>query len=227
MMATNWRMNNCFESLNKKLRKKYPGIVIYGVGDLTHQKRKSDHNPNQFGRVNAEDYMRSVAFTHADATDLCYWLIRDPRTKYVIYNRRIWEFDTQRWLTYHGDNPHTDHVHHSVHDSADTITGEWRLEEGKSVAVQDDVWGYDIDPTTNSYSAKGWLWTTGQRVEETRQDVNGLVTEIAELKSALATQGAAINALADIVQSFINEPGVDPNPLVDVVRYAIANPNPS
>src|ERR1044071_7682581 len=100
-----WDLNNSFDPLNKYLRARYPGIVIYDIGD-EHHKPPSDHLPNVFGRVNAQDYMIGKNFRHADAVVLCSWLINDPRTRYVIYFGKIWTRTTGEWRTYTGSNPH-------------------------------------------------------------------------------------------------------------------------
>lgn len=93
------------------------------IGDAAHAKRNSDHNPwvkdGSTGVVTARD------FTHdpeggCDAGKLAEAILasRDPRVKYLIWNRRItagvegphpWT-----WRPYDGKNAHTRHVHVSV-----------------------------------------------------------------------------------------------------------------
>jgi len=89
------------------------------IGDASHSARESDHNPTASGQVCARD------FTHDPAGGLDgNWLAaalvasRDPRIKYVIWNRRI--IDSRagqhpwQWMPYNGINPHNHHVHVSV-----------------------------------------------------------------------------------------------------------------
>lgn len=193
-----WRMNKAFAPLNRALRKRYPNIVIYGIGDPAHQATKSDHNPNKYGRVNAEDYMLRNGFDHADAVWLCAWLIQDKRTKYVIFNRRIWEWDTQEWRPYGGKNPHTDHVHHSVHDSADNNDGEWQLEKKAEVAEDmdaKDVWLYNTGTAEEPYQAVGRLRTIHTHSSALRTEVTQLGKEVAEIKGMLVDLTNIVNRL--------------------------------
>lgn len=87
------------------------------IGDADHQNTTSDHNPDQFGIVRARDFTHdpnSGADMHQIAESLR--LSRDPRIKYVIFNRRIFSATTQPWVwrPYSGDNPHDKHMHVSV-----------------------------------------------------------------------------------------------------------------
>lgn len=95
------------------------------VGDPAHFARgnASDHNPHvQDGSTGV---VTALDLTHdpnsgCDAGVLAEVLIasRDPRIKYIIWNRRIVSGDAgpSPWVkrTYTGSNPHTMHVHISV-----------------------------------------------------------------------------------------------------------------
>lgn len=185
-----WRINNAFNPLNEQLEKKFPNIVIYSIGDTAHQAEPSDHNPNKYGRVNAEDFMLRNGFDHADAVWLCSWLIQDSRTKYVIFNRRIWESDTRKWTTYTGSNPHTDHVHLSINDSADWNVHAWKLESSELPTV-DEVWNEDVNNSGNGgpYSARGALYTAQLRTGKIANDL------LPELLSAVKALDAKVTAL--------------------------------
>ena len=91
------------------------------IGDPRHQSRASDHNPwvldGNVGVVTARD------FTHdprngCDAQKIADSIVasRDPRVKYIIWNRQICNSKTQPWTwrRYTGANPHNKHVHISV-----------------------------------------------------------------------------------------------------------------
>ena len=124
-----WRMAKSLETLRAHINSMAPSrskVSDGGIGDPAHASRKSDHNPwvdlqNNKGVVTARD------FTH-DPTGGCDAGVlaeqirasRDPRVKYIIWNRRIansspigstaaWE-----WRPYGGANPHNHHVHISV-----------------------------------------------------------------------------------------------------------------
>src|SRR4051794_18897558 len=76
-------------------------------GDLRHQKKKSDHNTGD-----AIDVTNDPAKGPA-GDNLAAYAIRDPRVKYVIWNRRI--YDKRRselgWRPY-GDWKNYPHDHH-------------------------------------------------------------------------------------------------------------------
>lgn len=121
-----WHVNEGLAVLIAQARAFWVGITIYTIGDASHSARTSDHNPNSAGRVNAADFMIRGPFSKAMAAFLASMLIKDRRTKYVIYNRRIWQDGS--WHAYSGSDPHTDHVHLSVFDSAHTNLSKWRIE---------------------------------------------------------------------------------------------------
>ena len=126
-------------------RKRYPGIVIYDVGDEEHAKGTSGHNHDDKPGVKAEDqdadskpevraldFMRGSRFSAAQARDLFEMLTRRPanqrRLLYVIYNRRIRSrSDGWKDRPYTGSNPHTDHVHASGRAEDDENTAAWDI----------------------------------------------------------------------------------------------------
>lgn len=127
-MAT-WRVARSLDQLLAQLNALAPGrskASDGSIGDPAHSSRESDHNPDAAGIVRARD------FTHDPAGGLnCHWLAaqlvgaRDPRIKYIIWDRRIWQGS---WQPYGGANAHTSHLHLSVVPgaAADT-TSPWDL----------------------------------------------------------------------------------------------------
>ncbi len=94
-------------------------------GDRAHQARKSDHNHGD-----------AIDITHnpgsgADGNKIAAWAIRDPRVKYVIWNRRIYHAGRPGWRRYTGKNPHNKHVHISVKQAARANTSSWGWTSGK------------------------------------------------------------------------------------------------
>ena len=95
------------------------------IGDASHASRSSDHNPHvldgKVGVVTARDYTHDPAggfdaYKFAEALRLK----NDPRVKYVISNRQIWNRDVSPdWRAYHGTNPHDHHTHVSVKEPKD------------------------------------------------------------------------------------------------------------
>ena len=81
------------------------------IGDLSHQQRDSDHNPDPRGIVHAADI---------DASDVDPWAlvvaaVVHPSTSYVIFRGRIFS-RSHLWSArdYTGPDPHTSHVHVSI-----------------------------------------------------------------------------------------------------------------
>ena len=92
-------------------------------GDTAHKARKSDHNTGD-----AMDITSDPA-SGADGNVVAAYAIRDPRVKYVIWNRRI--YDTRNpgkgWQPYSKwkTMPHDHHVHISVTQAGRADTSPW------------------------------------------------------------------------------------------------------
>jgi hypothetical protein len=104
------------------------------VGDLSHQGRKSDHNPDPF----PTGIVRAIDVTHdpgggCDCNRLASKIRerRDPRVAYVIWNRRIMAGQGGPspwvWRRYTGTNAHNHHMHVSIRHTraAETGAGAW------------------------------------------------------------------------------------------------------
>ena len=91
------------------------------IGDAAHASRTSDHNPwvkdGNIGIVTAMDITHDIPHG-CDAQALVDALVnsRDPRIKYIIWNRKKINSRVQPWVwrNYTGANPHTKHFHLSV-----------------------------------------------------------------------------------------------------------------
>ena len=115
-----WRVARSIETLARQIDAVWP--TRHGtdgtVGDLSHQARRSDHNPNRAGVVTAID----VGVVGNQGKMLVAGLVaaRDRRVKYVIHAGAIWRNYEKPGLPawtrapYRGSNPHRDHVHVSV-----------------------------------------------------------------------------------------------------------------
>ena len=97
------------------------------VGDLRHQSRPSDHNPDSKGIVRAIDIDRDLAGKAkpdlmpdlADQIRLC--AKSDKRISYIIFNGKIASARMGfRWRKYSGSNPHDHHCHVSFTTKGDT-----------------------------------------------------------------------------------------------------------
>lgn len=88
------------------------------IGDAAHKSRASDHNPWVDDGV-----VTAIDITHDPARGVDTWKLadhlrerRDPRVKYIISNGRIASAEKGwTWRKYTGKNPHSHHVHISVH----------------------------------------------------------------------------------------------------------------
>jgi hypothetical protein len=117
-----WRLARSLETLRAQVDAAWPDRSKASdgtIGDAAHARRTSDHNPNARGVVCALDITHDPA-NGCDAGKIAAALraSRDPRIKYVIWDRKI--FNSQlwpwEWRDYRGTNPHTAHVHISVRD---------------------------------------------------------------------------------------------------------------
>ena len=103
------------------------------VADLAHSKRKSDHNPEADGTVDAFD------LTHdpkggVDIQKVCDAIIasKDKRVSYLICNGQITSGNNgpKPWVKrpYTGANKHNHHMHVSVLDAHQDDTSPWKIE---------------------------------------------------------------------------------------------------
>lgn len=141
-----WRLAKSLEELRAEINSKWPNrdkSSDGSVGDLSHQARKSDHNPNSAGVVRAID---------VDADGIrAAWLAEHVRQRgsagddrltpggYVIFNRRIAsDVADWTWRTYTGSNPHQAHVHISCTTSASNYddSGDWGVRTGQAPKLE-------------------------------------------------------------------------------------------
>lgn len=117
------------------------------VGDEAHQGTTSDHNPEATGDADApgnpDQQVDAGDITHdpahgADMAEVTEGirLSRDPRVKYVIFNRRIFHgtrdaarrgLTPYKWVAYVESDPHTNHAHVSVEDATHDQTQDWSI----------------------------------------------------------------------------------------------------
>jgi len=123
-----WRVAKSLERLRAQINAAFPQRSKTSdgtIGDAAHASRSSDHNPwvvdSGIGIVTAFDVTHDPAHG-CDAGQIAEALrtSRDPRLKYVIWNRKIANMlpigaaPAWAWRTYTGQNPHNHHCHISV-----------------------------------------------------------------------------------------------------------------
>lgn len=96
------------------------------LGDAAHAARASDHNQGDALDVTYDPD------SGPDLEALAEALLADERVHYVIWNQRIRNraYDEGAWRPYDGANPHTKHLHVSVHPERREDASPWQLEVG-------------------------------------------------------------------------------------------------
>jgi hypothetical protein len=129
-----WRLAKSLEKLRLQINNLAPARSKSSdgtIGDAAHASRSSDHNPwihdGAFGVVSALDITHDPEHG-VDIARLAAVLSerRDPRIKYIIANKQICSSITSPWTwrPYSGSNPHTKHIHISVHSKKSLYDSE-------------------------------------------------------------------------------------------------------
>lgn len=118
-----WRLAKSLETLRTQINVRFPkrSKVSDGtIGDSRHKTKKSDHNPNSKGVVTALDITNDPQ-NGPDLAALIPYLLSDKRTKYIIFDRRIYNPTIQKGKArpYSGVNAHEKHLHISVSSDPD------------------------------------------------------------------------------------------------------------
>lgn len=174
-----WRVAESLEKLRAQLNEAFPKrskVSDGGIGDAAHASRNSDHNP--YIKVKGVGIVRARDFTHDPRTGIdCQWLAdtltknRDPRIRYLIWNRQICSSEKQPWVwrKYTGVNAHTKHLHISVSEDPKLFDSkkEWKLDfvDPDDEREQDDTAKVVADDGETS-ATKGADSSEGQSVPE-------------------------------------------------------------
>jgi len=145
------------QALTDDVKRQWPGVVVYGIGDTAHKARASDHNeddtsgskaaqsdPDGRPEHRAIDIMVRGPFTKAAADALVARLVADPKARarlfYIIWNGYIWSRSSGWKKTkYTGSDQHTDHVHASGWAADDENTASWPAVAVPTVTKEDDM----------------------------------------------------------------------------------------
>lgn len=134
--------------LTSETQARYPGVVIYGIGDEEHKLRVSDHNEDDTaGSLAAQsdadttpehraiDIMLGPAFSRVQADALIQRLLAEERRRmqqgqrsrlaYIIFAGRIWS-RSNGWVEQpRTSDPHNDHIHISGWAPDDENAAPW------------------------------------------------------------------------------------------------------
>jgi hypothetical protein len=137
-----WTLAPSLKQLVVQYNELYPGRNKASdgtIGDAAHAARVSDHTPDANGVVAALDITHDPAHgldIAVESEKLVNSL--DPRIKYVIANKRIWE-PGKGWKPYTGANPHTAHMHVSVKQSNYHDATKWKIGGNMGKMDREDV----------------------------------------------------------------------------------------
>lgn len=170
------------------------------IGDTSHQASKSDHNPNERGRVDAID---------VDNDGIDVWAVfehikKHPSARYFIYQGHLYH-RLRSWVpeNYTGPSPHREHFHLSIDQTAtaEEDTRPWGL-LGDDVPLTDDdvrkIWGYpvqwrgssDAKPTvqaaTGLYYAQNDAYGATQQLKAVLEAVKELAGDLEAVKAQQA-----------------------------------------
>jgi peptidoglycan hydrolase-like protein with peptidoglycan-binding domain len=113
-----WHLAPSLVQLRSEVNRRWPNRPKGSdgtVGDTSHNARKSDHNPNERGSVNAFD----ITYPGVDPKIVIAAVSKHPSANYVIFNKNIYS-KKSNWkaVAYTGTNPHKTHLHVSIIQSA-------------------------------------------------------------------------------------------------------------
>lgn len=218
-----WRVAKSLLKLREQANKAWPNRATASdgtIGDAAHATRDSDHNP--WVRDGPMGVVTALDITHdpgdgADMNRLAEALraSRDPRVKYLIWNRRICRayakssYAAWAWAPYTGSNPHTHHLHISVQPTKslyDSVRA-WPMPGATTPAPEVD----DLTPEQDRIlkrlegqeKAADWQWYGAGREGVVGTHANRLqramdASELAVAKSdALEQQVAELKAMVE------------------------------
>ena len=186
------------------------------LGDAAHQTRpSSDHNPDVNGVVHAYDLTHDPAHG-VDCGRLSAGIVnrKDPRLRYVIWNRRIckgpWSDGVMSgrdrpwiWQAYSGPNPHDHHMHVSV-GYATKPENDLRPWYGLA-PPEDDMPLNDTDKTWLAAKFEASERRTARYVDHGDADTTGSDDHHERIRSDIADLRTDLKALTDAVTAL--QPG--------------------
>ena len=141
MPKTTPKLSAAGSKLREQINKTYPArdkATDGWIGNVRHQKTKSDHNPDaKTGIVRALDIDADLA-KGVDSWELAEAIRQsakagDKRLSYIIHNQKIASASLGWvWRPYSGSNPHISHIHVSFKPSGDLDRKPFKIEWPKA-----------------------------------------------------------------------------------------------
>lgn len=220
-----WVVDKGLDKLLAQLNAAAPGrskASDGGIGDAAHAARDSDHNPehpppagNPDEQVDARDFTQDTAHgADMNVVAEALRLSKDPRIKYVIWNRRFFNGRNGPypwvWQTYTGTtDPHTNHMHVSVEDDTHDQTQDWSIGIGDQDVDYNQ--GQKLDAVFNAYDTITLDTGTGKKsfpvpLTAVLKDIKAklatpvpVTVDATAVATALAADVSFVNAIADRV----------------------------
>ena len=201
------------QALTNDVRAEYPGVTIWGKGDLAHAERVSDHNEDDTAGVRAAQSDADVVpehraidikidnfFTRANAYEVINEVLASSRLR-----ARLWyiNFENYQWSRSNGwvrvdnsDDPHPTHVHFSGLASADEDSSPWLMSGDDMEAFREE--GIEYTDTRVRGFVNGDTVTTAVKPgnlgagEEIKPNIwlQQIMNDVTELKARPPVQAA-------------------------------------
>ncbi|MEU7771217.1 hypothetical protein AB0C44_07815 [Micromonospora taraxaci] len=232
------------QALTSDVRREYPGVVVYGIGDTAHKARASDHNeddtagskaaqsdPDGRPEHRAIDIMVRGPFSKAAADALVARLVADPKARarlfYIIWNGYIWS-RSNGWkkTRYTGSDQHTDHVHVSGWAADDESTASWPAVAGQKAptSITEDGMSEKASRIIEALAVGNLATDKGEAVEPVKWRIRDEVWQKrtdATLAAVLAaTQGLDTKAILDRINEVAAAESERDAALAELVRQA-------
>lgn len=168
--------------LTDQIKAKRPGVVIYGIGDEEHKKRRSGHNeddtpgslpededPDNIAEHRAIDVMVEGPFTKSDADKLVHDLVTDTnnqaRMLYVNWGNTQWARSIGWASRDNSNDPHPGHVHISGEADQDANDYPWVLSDWGLAAPTPDSGLLIVDGELGPKTITKWQQIMGTKVD--------------------------------------------------------------
>lgn len=239
-----WRVVESLDQLRDQLDAAFPERSHASDGTIADSEHSttSDHYPHRYEVLGSTPVVTAFDGTQDPAHGCDNTVIteairvsRDPRVKYVIWNRRLYSsyassgYPPWAWRPYTGSSdPHTNHFHISVLPTTladsrtpwkigveDMLTPEEYAEIVQGSLTDDNTMHYRLrsildgsDPSLSGYFAKGWTRYVG--LKQLAERVDKLAADVAELKARPPVQAAPVDpaALNAALIAALNDPAV-------------------